>query len=328
MIKDGDYKDFDEPAEVENLLKTIRQYRAYYSPELPNWKEYVDEFFHVLGFSTIDKNPHLMTLRVMGSDLHPCAVVGFVRPGDDFEELLPWLTWESYIQFAANFYRTDWGIFTDGLKLKIFHFQGQTSDLVKFWPEFDHIILQQFFNSFYSIYEIVTSIKGMQVEKSFPSEKDDKTQSPIDEDRLTYYFLVELHAKALTKTQLHAKSTVGKKRYFGISAGKKGMAYGYNVLMDQGRVDLYINNKDKDSNKEEFQALYQHKTEIEELFGGPLEWQLMANRKASRIRYTVTKYGVQDTDHWNEFQDLLIDAMIRLEMAFRPFLTKQKTNQF
>lgn len=60
--------------EIANILRTIKQYRDYQHPDSSSWNEYVDEVFHILGFSTYVKNPRLMTLNVMGANHTPKAI--------------------------------------------------------------------------------------------------------------------------------------------------------------------------------------------------------------------------------------------------------------
>jgi hypothetical protein len=90
--------------------------------------------------------------------------------------------------------------------------------------------------------------------------------------------------------------------------------------MDRGIVNLYIDNGDAEWNKSEYIRLFEHKTEIEESFGEALEWYLMPEQKSSYIRFTVSGYNLRDRESWIESQDKLIDAMIRLERAFRPHI--------
>jgi hypothetical protein len=73
-----------------------------------------------------------------------------------------------------------------------------------------------------------------------------------------------------------------------------------------------------------FNTFLQHKVEIEELFGGPLDWQLLPDKRASRIRFVISSFGLIDQDHWDELQDKLIDMMIRLEKAFKPYILTGK----
>lgn len=90
--------------------------------------------------------------------------------------------------------------------------------------------------------------------------------------------------------------------------------------MDNAQVELYIDRGEAEWNKMVFNTFLQHKVEIEELFGGPLEWQLLPDKRASRIRFVISSYGLKDQEHWDELQDKLIDAMIRLERALRNYI--------
>lgn len=56
--------------EIANILRTIKQYRDYQHPDSSTWKEYVDEFFHVLGFSTDEKKPKDHDFKSHGSKPH------------------------------------------------------------------------------------------------------------------------------------------------------------------------------------------------------------------------------------------------------------------
>lgn len=163
---------------------------------------------------------------------------------------------------------------------------------------------------------------------------DNPSNSPVSDDsavvesvskqesqlEIVLQFLRQLHERAKIRTPLHAKVKVGDHNYFGVSAGKTGLRYGYVVVMDQGFVNLYINNGNKEWNKDEYIRLFEHRTEIEQAFGEELEWHLKPDIKSSYIRYTVSGYDLRDREIWTEFQDELIDAMIRLEKAFRPFI--------
>jgi len=105
--------------EIVNILRTIKQYRDYQSPDHLAWKEYIKEFFHILGFATEEINPRLYSLDVLGSNHTPEAVLLVLHPGENLEEMVPGLTWESYCFLAAHYYRVKWGIITNGIQLKI-----------------------------------------------------------------------------------------------------------------------------------------------------------------------------------------------------------------
>ncbi len=108
-------------------------------------------------------------------------------------------------------------------------------------------------------------------------------------------------------------------------AGKSGLTYNYIILKDRARVELYIDTGDAEENKRIFDALHTHKEEIETAFGAPLDWQRLEGRRASRISYHLSDGGLANRERWPEIQDAMIDAMIRLEKAFSPYIRKLRT---
>ncbi len=148
--------------EIANILKTIKQYRDYQHPDSSSWKEYVNEVFHILGFSTDTNNTkdsRLMTLNVMGSNHSPKAIVAIVYPGEDFDELVSGVSWESYLFLAANYYHINWGILTDGMRLKIISFQDAVNQQSNYWPNFDDVVLGEKLDTFCTIYKLFSFMK-------------------------------------------------------------------------------------------------------------------------------------------------------------------------
>jgi len=314
--------------EIANILRTIKQYRDYQNPDSTSWKEYVDELFHILGFSTEEKNSRLMTLNVIGSNHTPRSIVGFIHPGESFEEMVPGLSWESYLLFAANYYQIDWGILTDGLQLKVVHYQDREVKQPTSWPDFDGIVCHEKLDTFCTIYKVFSFIKGNASKSVIRQGKQQKTprghngEELAERHVLRLEFWGQLLDKAKTKTKLHSKVSPGIENWVSAGAGKSGLGFNYVVRMDDAQVELYIDRGEAEWNKRVFNAFVQHKTEIEDLFGGPLDWQLLPDKRASRIRFMISEYGLKDQEHWDELQEQLIESMIRLDKALRPFITK------
>lgn len=312
--------------EIANILKTIKQYRDYQHPDSSSWKEYVDEVFHILGFSTDAKNPRLMTLNLMGSNHTPKAIIGFVRPNENFEEMVPGLSWDSYLLFAANYYHVNWGIHTDGLQLKIIHYQDQDTKHPTYWSDFDGIVLHEKLDTFCTIYKVFSYIKGDGEKSLIPEGRQQKAlhghkgEDLAERHVLRLEFWRQLLEKAKTKTKLHAKISPGVENWISAGAGKSGLGLNYVVRMDDAQVELYIDNGEAEWNKKVFNTFLQHKTEIEQIFGEPLDWQLLPDKRASRIRYLISGYSLKDEDQWGGLQELLIDAMVRFEKAFSTYI--------
>lgn len=130
-------------------------------------------------------------------------------------------------------------------------------------------------------------------------------------------FWKQLLEKSRQRTKLHANISPSVSNWIGTGAGKSGLAYNYVITMDSGAVELYID-KGKDAeetNKQIFDALYAKKEEIEADFGDGLKWGHVEGRRACRIRFTFEEAGLKDEDKWDDLQDKMIDAMIRLERS-------------
>lgn len=110
-------------------------------------------------------------------------------------------------------------------------------------------------------------------------------------------------------------------------AGRAGTSYIMIILKQGAKIGFYLSSKNKEENKRIFDILYLKKTEIEEAFGGELDWRRMDNNKSSRIEYTVDqRIGWADEDETiDTLQDDMIDAAIRLERAFKPQIQKLRT---
>jgi hypothetical protein len=127
--------------------------------------------------------------------------------------------------------------------------------------------------------------------------------------------------------KLHAHITPGAYAWIGTSSGIRGLSLNYVVFQEETAVELYIDRgKDAEQeNKAIFDRLFAHKTEIEKAFGGPLSWQRLDNRRASRIRYTRPGGGYRSPpEQWPAIQDAIISAMNRLDAALKPFLKQLK----
>lgn len=305
--------------EIANILRTIKQYRDYQHPDSSTWKEYVDEFFHVLGFSTDEKNQRIMTLNLMGANHTPKAIVCYVKPGENFDEITPGLEWESYLFYAAKFHQVEWGILTDGLQLKVIQFKDQDHKEPSYWSDLDGIVCNEKLDTFCTVYKVFSFIKGYDSKPTVQGHQKKSQQGQKDGDLAERHlkFWGELLEKAKEKTKLHAKISPGKEYWISAGAGKSGLGFSYVVRMDDAQVELYIDRGEAEWNKMVFNTFLQHRVEIEELFGGPLDWQLLPDKRASRIRFVISEYGLNEEDHWDELQDKLIDAMIRLEKALR-----------
>jgi len=130
--------------------------------------------------------------------------------------------------------------------------------------------------------------------------------------------------KSKEKTKLFANITPGRNSWLSTGAGKSGITFGYAILMDWGGVELYIDHDHETGakNKAIFDSLASQKAAIEKDFGGPLEWQRLDDKRASRIQKGFTDGGLARPETWPQLQEEMIDGMIRFNEALRGRLAK------
>ena len=86
-------------------------------------------------------------------------------------------------------------------------------------------------------------------------------------------------------------------------------------------MGLYIDGGNENENDEIFHALKEVKGKIEEAFGEPLEWLPLDNKRACRIVKPLSQGGYRnEVEDWEEIQDAMIDAMVRLNKALEPHI--------
>ena len=90
----------------------------------------------------------------------------------------------------------------------------------------------------------------------------------------------------------------------------------YSIVFTQSYIAVKLNltRFEADENKWLFDRLSQHKQQIEDLFGAPLNWRRMDENKSSRIEAEYSCEGFNE-DVWPEIIDWAADASDRLEKA-------------
>lgn len=131
---------------------------------------------------------------------------------------------------------------------------------------------------------------------------------------------------AKSRTKLHAGISPGPWNWIGTSAGFAGVGLNYAIRREDGQVELYIDadRQSGEGNNRILEQLLAHKDEIESTYGEELEWEALEGKRACRIRGRINKGGWADESTWPEAQVAMVDAMIRLDGALRPFLRKIK----
>ncbi len=120
---------------------------------------------------------------------------------------------------------------------------------------------------------------------------------------------------AATRSELHAH--VRPERSQSVGVGKHGHWWNYIALRDEVRVELYIDFATAAENKAVFDALHARREGIERAYGGPLFWQRLDEKRASRISVSVPG-GWADESTWPTATEQDVAAMQRLYAALAP----------
>ena len=97
----------------------------------------------------------------------------------------------------------------------------------------------------------------------------------------------------------------------------------YAAVLGRGqrlRVEVYLNNNDRDWNKSLFDKLLEHKKSIESKLGESLTWDRLDDKKRSRI--FVEQDGRIDSDEetLEEIHDWMVQKLLDLKQVFGPRL--------
>ncbi|MGH9931753.1 MAG: DUF4268 domain-containing protein [Pyrinomonadaceae bacterium] len=136
------------------------------------------------------------------------------------------------------------------------------------------------------------------------------------------HWWTELIERSARVNKLHTHLTPSEYSWIGASSGIRGLNLNYSVSVGQSIAELYIDRgKDADAeNKSIFDQLEAHKAQVEGAFGGPLSWDRLDGKRASRIRYILPGGVGSPKEDWPRVQDGIISGMDRLEKALRPYL--------
>jgi hypothetical protein len=156
------------------------------------------------------------------------------------------------------------------------------------------------------------------------NEAVNEAHKPSDRELKRMQFWTELLERSKSKTRLFSNIKPKYDSWLNASVGKYGVAFTYTVSKDWALVDLYIDSGDGEKNKRIFDELHAQKEQIEIEFGEELDWRRLDDKRASRVVKYYYNGGIDTPEKWPAIQDQMIDAMIRLDKAFRPRLMGMK----
>jgi len=142
-----------------------------------------------------------------------------------------------------------------------------------------------------------------------------------EKDKKRYEFFQQLLDRCREKTNLFSNiSPVGYQSWVQAGAGKGGLGWILVATEKSARIDLFFYAPSAEMNQKRFEAFMVHKDEIEKAFGEPLSWEFKTSRKQQYVRSVCSIGGLDDEGKWQDIQSDLVDRLIRMDAAFRPWI--------
>ena len=203
-------------------------------------------------------------------------------------------------------------------------------------PKPEHVGAITWLNQTYSADFYLVKLEAIRVGESLPAPlltlivgSNEESKRAIEEKKevverhsLRQQFWTQLLDRSRERTPLHANISAGIGGALSTTV-KRGLSLKYAIRQRDSEVGLYIDRgrNNPNENYEIFQALEDVKGEIEEAFGEPLDWKLLDNKRACRIVKPLSQGGYRnEVEDWEEIQDAMIDAMVRLNKALEPHI--------
>ena len=110
-----------------------------------------------------------------------------------------------------------------------------------------------------------------------------------------------------------------KESWISAGIGISGVHYAYVVRQHASAIQLAIDGE-KTANKARFDWLHEQQGELEGLYGGALDWHRCDNLIRSCLAHEFEGGYRDDPEQWPTIQDRMIEAMVHLDKAVRPYV--------
>lgn len=144
-----------------------------------------------------------------------------------------------------------------------------------------------------------------------------------DQQQRRSRFLRELWNTGLKITRLHENQRPVMQHSSISVRVRTGLSFTYIIRRADSRVEFSAEFNER--TEMVFHEIRAQRLEIEQAYGRPLHWQERRERKILRVQEIIEGGFLSPEASWPAIQEKLIDAMIRLEKAFRPFLEPSTT---
>ncbi len=118
-------------------------------------------------------------------------------------------------------------------------------------------------------------------------------------------------------TELFANVNPTKDHWLSTGAGVSGLSFTFVIANTFARLELTIGSSDKSRNKRYFDQLFGRKSAIEAVFGHPLGWERLSDKKMSRIKYQNDGLSLAREEDWPAMNDFFITHLPTFERALK-----------
>ena len=153
------------------------------------------------------------------------------------------------------------------------------------------------------------------------AKKAAENKERAERHELRFRFWSKLLAAAKQKTGLHANRSPADGSWISGSIGRRGFGLNYVIRQTDSQVEVKINGDAPDGTAA-YKALVQRRAEIEAAYGDTLTWEEPPAIGGWRICHRLDGGYRNPEADWPGIQDGMVAAMIRLDAALRPYVSK------
>ena len=117
--------------------------------------------------------------------------------------------------------------------------------------------------------------------------------------------------------RLYQNVSPSKDHWLSAGSGMSGVAYNCVVTKSYVRVELTISGRTQEENKEIYDHLIERKEKIETIYGSPLVWERMDDKRMSRIKAEKQGLSIFNYEDWDDMIDFLKNTLPKFEQTFK-----------
>lgn len=151
-------------------------------------------------------------------------------------------------------------------------------------------------------------------------EKEEQNKSKtVEESRARLLkFWKQLKVK-LSDERLSFLDRVNASSRYSIGFWKGSAKFAFCIGRDHYRVEMYFS---RDAEKKQIDAMSNYKEEIDSSIGGPVIWERLENKKASRIKYQISSNSFPgefaEEDGWDQIINWYVESMTQFYETLSP----------